>query len=720
MHFFAEPLPRFMLQLAVIIAVSRVIALGLRRIHQPSVIAEIIAGILLGPSLLGWLSPELSQVLFPAESLGSMQLVAQLGLALFMFVVGLEFDSKYLRGHAKTSIWISHTSIIVPFVLGAAFAVVLHRHEYGPPGVAMLPFALFLGVAMSITAFPVLARILNEQHLLRTRLGTITIACAAVDDVTAWCLLAFVVATARATGISGALVTTVLAIGYILVMLMVLRPFLARVAARVDAAIGPSQGIVALTVVLTLGSALLTEWIGIHALFGAFVFGAVIPKDRGFAQSIAGKLEDPVAILLLPLFFAYSGLRTEIGSLDSPIEWTICGVIVAIAVTGKLGGSALAARYSGLSWRESGALGILMNTRGLMELIVLNIALDLGVIDPTFFTMMVIMALVTTFMTTPLLRWIYPSAMMAADLVEPVEMPAHATPAFTVLACPLEAQTARSMHRLAAGLGGDNSLLVAVHVTPPSDRYSDQLDPIATDEQTADRVLAAVREGAEAVSIAVRTLAYTSLEPADDIVSLAEVRDADLIVLEGHRPLFSNSWLGGIVGQVVERAHNPVGILFDRKVGEIRRVLVPYLGTAHDRLALHLAERLMTNVGARITVLHVIRPRKYSNWPLTRESARATLESFRERHGEVVLKTIEHESPVLAALSESTEGYDLVVVGLHPEWDTARAPFGLQPERLIQHCPTNLLVVHANSREDRAAARVRDESGSLTEALPAG
>ncbi|MFV8754857.1 cation:proton antiporter [Nannocystaceae bacterium ST9] len=706
---------------------SRLLAVALRRIHQPSVIAEIIAGILLGPSLLGWLSPELSQVLFPASSLGSMQLVAQLGLALFMFVVGLEFDVKFLRGHAKTSVWISHTSIIVPFLLGFGFAFILYANEFSPPGVPVLPFSLFLGAAMSITAFPVLARILNEQHLLRTRVGAITIACAAVDDVTAWCLLAFVVATARATGISAALITTVLAVGYILLMLMVVRPFFARVARRVDDSIGPSQGVVALTVVLTLASALLTEWIGIHALFGAFVFGAVIPKDRGFAQSIAHKLEDPVAILLLPLFFAYSGLRTQIGSLDSGIEWAICGVIVTLAIVGKLGASMLAARYTGLSWRESGALGILMNTRGLMELIVLNIALDLGVIDATFFTMMVIMALVTTFMTTPLLRWIYPSAVMAADLVEhadEVERPAAAAPiaavpAFTVLACPLEVQSARSMHRLAAELGGKQAMLVALHITEPSDRYSDQLEPISGPDKSSDRVLAAIRD-AEASSLEVRTLAYTSVEPADDIVNLAEIREADLIVLEGHRPLFSNSWLGGTVGRVIDRARGPVAILFDRKLGPIRRVLVPYLGTAHDRLALQLAERLMDNVGAQITVLHVVRPRKYDNWPRSRESAKATLESFRERRGEVVLQTVEHESPVLAALAESTENYDLVVVGLDPEWNTARAPLGLQPERLIQHCPTNLLVVHANDGEARSSVRVaQDEDRALSDALPA-
>jgi len=289
-----------------------------------------------------------------------------------------------------------------------------------------------------------------------------------------------------------------------------------------------------------------------------------------------------------------------------------------------------------------------------MELIVLNIALDLGVIDATFFTMMVIMALVTTFMTTPLLRWIYPpTAMMAADLVEPVEAPVHAMPAFTVLACPFEAQTARSMHRLAAGLGGDKALLVAAHVTRP---------PIATpinstrSSATINPPTACSRSSARAPRPC-RSPSGRSLHQHGSgrrHPRLGRDRDADLIVLEGHRPLFSNSWLGGMVGQVVDRAKSPVGILFDRKVGAIRSRPRPLPRHRARSPGAGPRERLMANAGAQVTVLHVIRPRKYSNWPLNRESARATLEAFQDRHGEVVLKTIEHESPVLAALAEST------------------------------------------------------------------
>ena len=236
---------------------------------------------------------------------------------------------------------------------------------------------------MAVTAFPVLARILAERRLLRSRVGAVTIACAAAADVTAWCVLAFVVAVARASGHLDALVTTGFALGYVLFMLLVVRPLLVRLAARVNGADGLSQNLAAAVLVLALVSSGATHLMGIHALFGAFLFGAVLPRDGGFARALAEKLEDLVIIVLVPLFFAYSGLRTEIGLLDSARDWAICGLIFLVGAAGKVGGGAIAARLSGLSWRESGALGVLMNTRGLMGIIVLNIGLDLGVISPS-------------------------------------------------------------------------------------------------------------------------------------------------------------------------------------------------------------------------------------------------------------------------------------------------------------------------------------------------
>jgi Kef-type K+ transport system membrane component KefB len=402
----SEPLPRFITQIGLIILVSRLLGLLVRRLGQPMVIAEITAGILLGPSLFGLIWPNAYRLVFAPDSMRVLGLASQLGLVLFMFLIGLELDPAMLRGRTRASVTISHASIVVPFGFGAILAFFL-RDRLSQPGVPFLSFALFLGAAMSITAFPVLARILTEQRLLKTKIGALTITCAAVDDVTAWCILAFVVAATRSSGIGSAVATTLWAAGYIVVMLVFVRPLLARVAARIPRRESLTQNVVAGILLVLFASSMVSEIIGIHALFGAFLFGAILPKDGGFTRALSDKLEELVLVLLLPLFFAYSGVRTQIGLLSSVGAWAICALIIAVACLGKFGASTVVARLTGLSWRESSALGVLMNTRGLMELIVLNVGMDLGVITPTVFTMLVIMALVTTFATTPILRAIY-------------------------------------------------------------------------------------------------------------------------------------------------------------------------------------------------------------------------------------------------------------------------------------------------------------------------
>ena len=413
-----NPLTRLFAQVIVIVTVSRLLGVAMRRIGQPMVIAEVTAGIMLGPSLLGWLLPDVSVVLFAPDSLQILQMLAQVGLVLFMFLVGLELDPKLLRGRTRTSVAISQTSIVVPFLLGVILAWVIHR-DYSPPHVRFSAFALFIGAAMSITAFPVLARILTERRLLRTRIGAMAITCAAVDDVTAWCILAFVVAVTRASGLDGAITTTVLAMGYILVMLWLVRPLVARMAARVAGQEGIPQNAVAVVLVLVFLSSWATELIGIHALFGAFLFGAILPKEGGFARALVDKMEDLVLIVFLPLFF----VSQRAAHRDQPHRlgetWILCGVIIRWSPAPASSAAARSPRGSpGSGWREASALGILMNTRGLMELVVLNIGFDLGVISPTIFSMMVMMALVTTFMTAPLIRWIYPPERMAQDLID--------------------------------------------------------------------------------------------------------------------------------------------------------------------------------------------------------------------------------------------------------------------------------------------------------------
>lgn len=397
-----HPLVLLCVQAVLVIATSRVLALVLRPLGQPLVIAEVIAGIALGPSVLGALSPDTLAMVFPAHSLGVLGLISQLGLVFFMFLIGLELEPALLRGLGRSALVISPVSIALPFALGAGLAVWL-APTWSKPEVPTLSFVLFLGVATAITAFPVLARILSERHLIHTSVGALAITCAAVGDVAAWCLLAFVAAVVKSAGLAGAALTLALTVGYCLAMWFVARPLLARVVRERTDRRGISQRMVAFSVVLLLLSALVTDAIGVHPLFGAFFLGVIVPREGGLAHGLRERLEDFVVVLLLPLFFAFSGLRTQLGLLDSSSAWATCALIIAVSVVGKWVGSALPARWTGQRWRDAAAVGVLMNTRGLMELVVLNIGLELGVISPALFTMMVLMALVTTVMTSPLL-----------------------------------------------------------------------------------------------------------------------------------------------------------------------------------------------------------------------------------------------------------------------------------------------------------------------------
>jgi Kef-type K+ transport system membrane component KefB len=391
-----------LLVLVVVVVASRLLGLAFRYLRQPPVIGEVIAGIALGPSLLGSIAPGASAYLLPPGVAPYLGIIAQIGVVLFMFLVGLELDTSLLRKKTHSTIAISHASIVAPFVLGSAIALWLYP-KLSTSDVPFGVFALFMGVSMSVTAFPVLARILTDRGMSKTRLGVIAISCAAIDDVTAWCLLAFVVSVAKSE-LDGAVVTIALTVCYVAFMLVVARPLLARLVRRQELLRQVTQGTTALMLIGLLLSALVTEYIGIHALFGAFLLGAIIPHESRLAVSLTHKLEDLVMALLLPAFFAFTGMRTQIGLVSGLESWLVCAAIIAVACAGKFGGSAVAARLSGLSWRDSTSIGVLMNTRGLMELIVLNIGLDLKVLSPTLFAMMVIMALFTTFATTPILH----------------------------------------------------------------------------------------------------------------------------------------------------------------------------------------------------------------------------------------------------------------------------------------------------------------------------
>lgn len=402
----AETLLHVLLAMAIIIAVARILGNVFRRFKQPPVIGEVVAGILLGPSLLGMVAPRLSGYLLPPDVAPILGVIAQVGVILYMFIVGIELDTQQLRHRTHVSIAISHASIITPFLLGSSLALFLYR-DLATSAVPFPLFALFMGVSMSVTAFPVLARILTDRGIHMSRMGVIALACAAVDDVTAWCLLALVVSVAHARP-EGVFLTVALSLGFIAVMLLAVRPLIIRFVRYYEQGGLSGQGMMAVACMGMLLCAIATESIGIHALFGAFLLGSLIPHDSKAARDLRERLEDIVIVLFLPVFFAFTGMRTQIGLLNGVNEWILCGAIIVVASIGKFGGSFIAARLSGLSWRQSASLGILLNTRGLIELIVLNVGLDLGVLSPKLFAMMVLMAVVTTIATTPILELMNP------------------------------------------------------------------------------------------------------------------------------------------------------------------------------------------------------------------------------------------------------------------------------------------------------------------------
>jgi Kef-type K+ transport system membrane component KefB len=430
-----SPIFHVLLALTAVVVAGRALGALFTVIRQPPVIGEVLAGILLGPSLLGRIAPDVSAYILPPSVAPHLNVVAQLGVILYMFIVGLELNLDRVRRRAHVTVATAHASIVAPFVLGSLLALYLYP-RLATVDIPFTSFALFMGVAMSITAFPVLARILADRRMTETELGVVALTCAAVDDVTAWCLLAFVVGVAQAT-LRGAAVVALLTVAFIAVMFLLVRPVIVRFVkhdrdrnGRTDLApcedpagqvmigreapgrlhaAGVSQEALVLTLAGVLLSALTTELIGVHAIFGAFLLGAVIPHDSMLARTLIEKLKDLVTTLLLPAFFALAGMRTRIDLVSSASEWLICGLIIVVATVGKFGGTLVAARLGGMNLRQAAGLGILMNTRGLMELIVLNIGLDLGVISPALFTMMVLMAFVTTMATTPILEVLVPA-----------------------------------------------------------------------------------------------------------------------------------------------------------------------------------------------------------------------------------------------------------------------------------------------------------------------
>ena len=624
-HNFEHPLSILLIQIITIILVARIFGWFFRRIGQPSVIGEMIAGIVLGPSLLGLYFPEYSLMLFPAASLGNLQFLSQIGLILFMFVIGMELDLNALKNKANDAVVISHASIIFPFSLGTALAYFIYE-RFAPDGVEFLSFALFIGIAMSITAFPVLARIVQERGIHKTKLGTIVITCAAADDITAWCILAAVIAIVKAGSLTSSIYVIALALIYVLLMVKVVRPFLQRVGDLKYSRESLSKPIVGIFILTMIVSAYAAEVIGIHALFGAFMAGAIMPENAKFRSIIIEKVEDVSVILLLPLFFVFTGLRTQIGLLDDPDLWQVTAGIIAVAVVGKFFGSALAAKFVGQSWRDSLTIGALMNTRGLMELVVLNIGYDLGVLTAEVFTMMVIMALVTTFMTGPALNLIN----FAFRNRKQVVTEAPVSDKFKILFSFGNSEGGKSLLRLANSLVKKESkgtLVTGMHLA-----LSNEIHTFNVEEQE-QRSFAPVIAESESLNQKIVTLFKVSNDIDSDIIEIANQGQYDLLLVGLGQSIFEGTLLGKVLGyttriinpdrlidkftgkeglfenspfdertrQIIAKSKMPVGILVDKNLERPDQIFIP-LFSADDLFLLRYAKMFITNNNSHITV----------------------------------------------------------------------------------------------------------------------
>jgi len=624
-HNLSHPLAILLAQIITIILVARFFGWIFRKIGQPSVIGEMIAGIVLGPSLIGLYFPEFSNTLFPAASLGNLQFLSQIGLILFMFVIGMELDLKALKNKANDAVVISHASIIFPFTLGIGLAYFIYN-QFAPEGVEFASFALFLGIAMSITAFPVLARIVQERGIHKTKLGTIVITCAAADDITAWCILAAVIAIVKAGSFVSSIYIIGMAIAYVFLMLKVVRPFLERVGELKNSRSSLSKPVVAIFLLTLIISAYATEVIGIHALFGAFMAGAIMPDNAKFRSIIIEKVEDVSVILLLPLFFVFTGLRTQINSINDPYLWKVTGVIVLVAVVGKFVGSAVAAKFVGQSWRDSLTIGALMNTRGLMELVVLNIGYDLGVLTTEIFTMMVIMALLTTFMTGPaldLINYIFKTR----DAIIPEEIQVRQK--YKILISFGNSERAKSLLRLANSLvrkENRESVVTAMHLTLSNELHTFDL------EDQERKSFAPLLSEAEVLNQQIVTLFKASNDIDSDIVEIANQGEYDLLLVGLGQSIFEGTLLGKVLGyttriinpdrlidkfigkeglfenspfdertrQIVAKSKMPVGILVDKNLEKLQSVFIPIF-SSDDAFLVKYARQLVVNNDSFVT-----------------------------------------------------------------------------------------------------------------------
>ncbi len=701
-HNLAEPGAMLLLQIIAILLVSRFFGFLFAKIGQPTVIGEILAGIVLGPSLLGKVSPEVFSFLFAPESLDNLYILSQVGLVLFMFIIGLELDLTSLKNKLGETFVISHASIIIPFFGGMLLAYFIYE-EFAAQQTAFLPFALFIGISMSITAFPVLARIVQEKGLTRSHLGTMSIASAANGDVTAWCLLAAIIAIAKTGSFVSSLYTIGVSIVYVVFMLAVVKPFLKRVGGIYSTMEVMNKSIFAFFILIIIASAFVTQYIGIHALFGAFLAGVIMPPFPKFRKMIIERVEDLSVTLFLPLFFVYTGLNTEIGLLNTPHLWKICGLITLIAVLGKFIGTAIPAKVVGESTQDSLSMGVLMNTRGLMELIVLNIGFEMGILPPTIFVMLVIMAVVTTFMTTPalsLIEKIYSHKQQEEEFQQ-----TKALGIFKVLISMGNPVNGKPMLRVAKSVldGVKKSLDVTVlHITPGTDT-----NPIHG-EQYADENLENIKEAASGLNIPVHFQYKVTDNIQGGIVKMANYYRFDFLLVgagislpgKEKRYFIGNiHWLNRLIYRFqkralfypgslikdktryfIENSHCSVGVFVNRDFKDISTTVL-FLYNEDDVFLLRYARYLLKNSNdVSIVVLDV-------NKVLKDKALSASYDDLKKKYSSRITKSSRVSAGVLLK-------YSFMLIG-YRTWNTLSET----GNKILEEIPSTLIINKKSSKD---------------------
>lgn len=627
-HHIESPLGILLLQIITILIIARACGWLFNKMGQPTVIGEIVAGILLGPSVLGNLLPDVSNFLFRPESLANINILSQFGLILFMYAIGMELDLTEVKKKLRETILISHASIVLPFFFGMLIAYFMYDN-YSYKSTPFLSFALFIGIAMSITAFPVLARIIQEKGLARSHLGTISLASAANGDITAWCLLAVVVAVAQAGSMLSATFNILFSILYMFFMFFAVRPFLAMIGNIYHNKEVINKGMVAFIFLFLILSSFMTEILGLHVLFGAFMAGVVMPSNIKFRKIMTEKVEDVSLTLLLPLFFVSTGLRTEIGLLNTPELWTICAIIILVAIAGKFGGALFSARFVGESWKSSFYIGALMNTRGLMELIVLTIGYEMKILPPAIFVMLVIMTLVTTFMTAPLISFIdfcyrTRERLKGNKMVEPL------SGVFKVLLSFGRAGNGQIMLDVAHQMfskGKDKLEITALHLTVGSD-----VNPLHT-ENFEEISFGPILYGAKKLGIPLVTRYEVSNDAGQDICNIVNEEGFDFLLVGAgismsdapddvaanmYRKSFYNryfkkfkapeSWFypGGLLKDktkmFIEQTTCPVGVFINRGFVKASNIIMT-ITTSDDLFLLDYAHRLIKATHGSVSIV---------------------------------------------------------------------------------------------------------------------